>query len=93
MLEVGQGDLTSQESRTHFALWAMMKAPLIMGTDLSTLSQENIDILQNKYLLSFNQDPVYGAPAAPYKWGTNADWTFNATYPAEYWSGGSSNGM
>lgn len=27
-----------------------------------------------------------------YKWGTNPDWTYNDTFPAEYWSGASSSG-
>ncbi|KAF2171523.1 glycoside hydrolase family 27 protein [Zasmidium cellare ATCC 36951] len=93
LLEVGNGNLTVQETRSHFALWALLKAPLFIGTDLSTISQANINILQNKHLLAFNQDPVYGASAAPYKWGTNPDWTFNATNPAEYWSGASSKGV
>jgi len=69
-----------------------MKGPLLMGTDLTTLTQEQIGILQNKYLLAFNQDPIVGKPARPYKWGINPDYTFNSTYPAMYWSGTSSNG-
>lgn len=92
MLEVGNGDLTLQETRSHFALWTAMKSPLLIGTDLEKLSQDNVDILSNKYLLAFSQDAVYGAPATPYKWGTNADWTFNASFPAEYWAGDSQNG-
>lgn len=71
MLEVGNGNLTEEESRSHFALWAMMKAPLLIGTNLVNLTQTNIDILQNKYLLAFNQDPVHSKPAQPYKWGTS----------------------
>lgn len=35
MLEVGNGLLTIEENRAHFALWAIMKAPLIIGTDVS----------------------------------------------------------
>ncbi|OCL05345.1 glycoside hydrolase family 27 protein [Glonium stellatum] len=92
MLEVGNGDLTLPETRSHFAFWAAMKSPLLIGTTLETLAQENIDILKNKGLLDFHQDPAYGAPAMPYKWGTNPDWTFNASYPAEYWAGKSQNG-
>lgn len=63
-----------------------------MGTDLLNITQEQIGILQNKYLLAFNQDPIVGKPAKPYKWGINPDYTFNSTYPAMYWSGTSSNG-
>jgi alpha-galactosidase len=87
MLEVGNGALTVEENRSHFALWAIMKSPLLIGTDLTKLDSQKVDILKNKYLLAFNQDDSYGAPAAPYKWGTNEMWTFNASFPAEYWSG------
>lgn len=69
-----------------------MKGPLLIGTDLLQISQEQINLLQNKYLLAFNQDPIVGKPARPYKWGINPDYTFNDTYPAMYWSGASSNG-
>ncbi|KAE9382106.1 glycoside hydrolase family 27 protein [Stipitochalara longipes BDJ] len=93
MLEVGNGNLTLAETRSHFAFWAAMKSPLIIGTELEALPATHLDILKNEYLLSFSQDEVYGAPATPYKWGTNADWTFNATHPAEYWSGESTAGV
>jgi alpha-galactosidase len=70
----------------------MMKGPLLMGTNLTKLTKAQIALLQNKYLLAFNQDPVVGKPARPYKWGINPDYTFNGTVPAMYWSGTSSNG-
>jgi alpha-galactosidase len=35
MLEIGNGDLTMAESRSHFALWAAMKSPLLIGTAVS----------------------------------------------------------
>lgn len=92
MLEVGNGNLTDAENRAHFALWAAMKSPLIIGTALDALSMDKVELLENKYLLAFSQDPTVGEPASPYKWGTNPDWTFNASNPAEYWSGASSNG-
>ncbi|XMA15190.1 hypothetical protein WAI453_007981 [Rhynchosporium graminicola] len=92
MLEVGNGQLTDAESRSHFAFWAAMKSPLIIGTDLAILKTSLVDVLKNKYLLAFNQDDIFGKPAMPYKWGTNPDWTFNATNPAEYWSGRSKDG-
>ncbi|KAF1952269.1 putative alpha-galactosidase B [Byssothecium circinans] len=91
MLEVGNG-LSLPESRSHFAFWAAMKSPLLIGCDLSQASAAEVEVMKNKYLLAFNQDPVVGAPAMPYRWGTNPDWTFNASFPAEYWSGKSSNG-
>ena len=93
MLEVGNGDLTPEETRSHFALWAAMKSPLLIGTDLANLSQDNLNVLKNQRLLAFNQDKTYGRPATPYHWGVNPDWTFNYTNPAEYWSGQSENGV
>jgi alpha-galactosidase len=91
MLEIGNGMTITQE-RSHFALWALLKSPLIIGTDMSLLSTDQLAILANRYLLAFHQDANYAARAVPYKWGTNADWTWNASYPAEYWAGESSNG-
>ncbi|KAL2834795.1 glycoside hydrolase superfamily [Aspergillus pseudoustus] len=90
MLEVGNGNLTLAENRAHFALWAVMKGPLLIGTDLSQISAAHLAILSNPYLLAFHQDPVIGRPAYPYKWGYSADWTFDPAHPAEYWSGPSS---
>ncbi|KIV99752.1 uncharacterized protein PV09_08672 [Verruconis gallopava] len=90
MLEVGNlpySPTVEAETRSHFALWAAMKSPLLIGTDLSKLSYHDLDVLKNPYLLSFNQDDTYGKPAQPYKWGTNPDWTFDAKRPAEYWAG------
>lgn len=56
MLEVGNGGLTHDEEMTHFAMWALAKAPLIMGCDLTTVSQESLDILTNTDLIAVNQD-------------------------------------
>lgn len=92
MLEIGNGNLTLAESRTHFAFWAAMKSPLIIGTELDILPADHVAILANKGLVSFNQDEVFGGPATPFKWGVNPDWTFNATNPAEFWSGPSTKG-
>lgn len=38
VLQVGNGELTLTEQRAHFALWALLKAPLLIGTDLRTAS-------------------------------------------------------
>ncbi|KAI0205251.1 glycoside hydrolase family 27 protein [Astrocystis sublimbata] len=92
MLEIGNGGLTPAEGRTHFAFWAAMKTPLLIGTNLNSASEAERSIMLNKYLLAFNQDDVYGAAAKPYKWGTNPDHTFNATHPAEFWAGESQQG-
>jgi alpha-galactosidase len=93
MLEIGNGALTAAEYRTHFAFWAAIKSPLIIGTNLAKLSSDNLAIIKNTYLIDFNQDATYGKAAKPYKWGTVADWTFDNAHPAEYWSGQSTKGV
>ncbi|KAG2186131.1 hypothetical protein INT43_002569, partial [Umbelopsis isabellina] len=62
MLEVGNGALTVEESRTHFSLWAAMKAPLILGNDLTNMPEWVYKILTNANAISVNQDPL-GLPA------------------------------
>lgn len=58
MLEVGNGKLTVAEQRSHFTLWAVMKAPLLLGNDLTNMKQETLDILRNKNIIAINQDPL-----------------------------------
>jgi len=47
MLEIGNNGLDPDEERTHFALWAFAKAPLIIGSDLSNTTNASLAILQN----------------------------------------------
>ncbi|KAG8749663.1 hypothetical protein FRC14_001195 [Serendipita sp. 396] len=84
MMEIGNGALTIQEQRSHFAMWVALKSPILLGTDLSRLTTEQLNIIKNKELLAFSQDGTVGAPAKPYG-------TINTT-PAEYYAGKSSKG-
>ena len=45
MLEVGNGGMTTDEYQAQFALWALMKAPLIIGCDVTNISNETLTIL------------------------------------------------
>jgi len=45
MLEVGNEGLSLDEQKSHFAMWAFAKAPLIIGTDLTKIKEESIVIL------------------------------------------------
>ena len=60
MLEVGNGGCSDEEYRTHFALWAMLKAPLILGNDLRSLEigDSIYDIISNKDIIAINQDSL-----------------------------------
>jgi alpha-galactosidase len=62
MLEVGNGDLTIAQQRSHFTLWAIMKAPLILGNDIRSVSKETLEIIGNKKIIAINQDKL-GAQA------------------------------
>ncbi|POX50662.1 RICIN domain-containing protein [Streptomyces sp. Ru72] len=58
MLVVGRPGLSLTESRSHFALWALLSAPLIAGNDIRTMSADVSAILRNPRLLAVNQDKL-----------------------------------
>ena len=58
MLEVGNGGLTPDEERTHFALWTILNSPLLLGNDLRNMSPQTLDILTNKEIIAINQDSL-----------------------------------
>jgi alpha-galactosidase len=58
MMEVGRGGMTDTEMRSHFALWAIMAAPLIAGNDLRNMNAATQTILRNRNLIAINQDPL-----------------------------------
>lgn len=37
-----------QEHKMHFALWALMKSPLMVGHDLRSINQSSLDLLLKK---------------------------------------------
>lgn len=58
MLEVGNGGMNEDEYRTHFSLWAMLAAPLIMGNDLTRMTPYTVEILTNREVIAVDQDPL-----------------------------------
>ncbi|XWS15701.1 hypothetical protein CRYUN_Cryun34aG0024400 [Craigia yunnanensis] len=58
MLEVGNGGMNMEEYRSHFSIWALMKAPLLIGCDVRSASKETLSILGNKEVIDVNQDPL-----------------------------------
>lgn len=58
MLEVGNGGMSATEYRAHMSLWAMMAAPLIIGTDLRKASAETFGILGHRGVIAIDQDPL-----------------------------------
>lgn len=67
MLEVGNGNLTDEENKSHFSLWCMMAAPLILGNDIrkfvkadGTPDTENpvYKTVTNKEMIAVDQDAL-----------------------------------
>eukprot|EP00347_Sterkiella_histriomuscorum_P015513 403356745 len=58
MLEIGNGGLNQNQERTHFALWAVAKSPLILGCDLDNIPKDSFEIITNTELIAINQDPL-----------------------------------
>ena len=58
MLEVGNGKMTTTEYKTHFSLWAISKAPLIIGCDVTNMSNDTWNILSNSEVIAINQDKL-----------------------------------
>ncbi|WCE04994.1 NPCBM/NEW2 domain-containing protein [Pseudoxanthomonas sp. JBR18] len=61
MLAIGLGEFDAQhltQARTHFSLWAMLSAPLLLGFDLREAPQPLIDLLTNPEVIAIDQDPA-----------------------------------
>lgn len=56
MLQIGNGGMTDTEYRSHFSLWAMMAAPLLIGTDLRDATDATYEILGNEEVIAVDQD-------------------------------------
>ena len=59
MLFVGHGDFDEKhlpQARSHFALWSIIAAPLIIGYDLREAPQSLLDIWGAKEIVAVNQD-------------------------------------
>ncbi|GAB2233569.1 hypothetical protein Droror1_Dr00002795 [Drosera rotundifolia] len=58
MLEVGNGGMSYDEYVVHFSIWAISKAPLIIGCDLRNMTNDTLSILSNAEVIAVNQDPL-----------------------------------
>lgn len=55
MLEIGRG-MSEEEDKTHFGMWCIMSSPLLIGCDLTTISEKSLRLLKNEELIALNQD-------------------------------------
>jgi alpha-galactosidase len=50
--------LTSPEARAQLSMWAIVAAPLILGSDPRALSSATIAMLENREVIAVDQDPL-----------------------------------
>jgi len=58
MLEVGNGGMTDTEYTSHFSLWSLAKAPLLIGCDITKMSTATYNILTAPEVIEVSQDPL-----------------------------------
>jgi alpha-galactosidase len=58
MMVTGDHGLTPEEQKSHFALWCVMTAPLMLGDDPRHLTPEEKDLILNKECIAIDQDPT-----------------------------------
>ena len=56
MLQCGNAGLSFEEQKTHFSLWAISAAPLLISTDIRYIGDETLQILKNKEVIEVDQD-------------------------------------
>ena len=69
MLAIGLGEFDARhlvQARTHFSLWSILAAPLLMGFDVSHAPQPILDILLNGEVIAVNQDAAGNQGALVY---------------------------
>lgn len=62
-----KANLSAIEDASHLALWAILKSPLLISTDVAALSADELAMLTNARMLSISQDAlgVQAARVAP----------------------------
>ncbi len=50
--------MTSVQAQSQFSMWAMVAAPLILGSDPRALSSATISMLKNPQVIAIDQDPL-----------------------------------
>ena len=79
-LFVGKGGMKYVEYKSMFALWCIVKSPLMLGTDLTTFHDKYLAMVTNQALLDINQDSL-GVQATCRK-NCCSKSKFGAMYPA-----------
>jgi hypothetical protein len=60
--EARQSNLTHDEQRTEFTLWAVARSPMILDTNLTRLDDFTRSLITNQDVLFINQTATYSRP-------------------------------
>ncbi|XP_053688227.1 alpha-N-acetylgalactosaminidase [Sabethes cyaneus] len=55
-LVLGNYGLSYEQSKSQFAVWTILAAPLLLSNDLATVTPDIRDLLQNRAVIAANQD-------------------------------------
>ncbi len=66
--------MSSTEAQSQFSMWAMLSAPLILGSDPRTLSPASISMLENVQVIAVDQDPLVAQGALLRRSGSGQVW-------------------
>jgi len=65
MMQVANGDFIAEQGEearnrveAHFTMWAVLKSPLIISTDLQKVGPDTMAVLMNREAIGINQDPL-----------------------------------
>ncbi|UXI16833.1 hypothetical protein NH340_JMT02776 [Sarcoptes scabiei] len=83
MLLIGNNGLSLEQSKTQMNFWSIWSAPLMMSADLRRITPEFKKILQNKELISINQDRDGRMASLIYKTDKIQIWTKKLAASAE----------
>ena len=76
---VARGGCTDAEYRSHFALWCLLAAPLMIGCDVRNMNASTHQILLNREVLAVNQDKLG-------RQGYRVGQTYHEQEPTEVWA-------
>ena len=58
MLEVGNRGLSYEEQRSQMTMWSIMAAPIMISSDVRSMSNETKELYLNKDMIAINQDSL-----------------------------------
>ena len=58
LVQVGNGGMTPDEYRSQVNLWAILAAPLMLGTEVRIMTRDTLSVLINEEAIAIDQDPL-----------------------------------